>query len=79
MPECPGQPGGGPPGQFQPEPGQHAQQRDAAPPVPLAQPHAALGLDQQLDLSPISADILCMSAIGRVWSVTWYVYAMVYA
>ena len=41
--ERPGQPGGCPPGQFQPEPGQHAQQRDAAPPVPLAQPHGLLG------------------------------------
>jgi len=41
--EGPGQPGGCPSGQFQPEPGQHAQQRDAAPPVPLAQPHGLLG------------------------------------
>ena len=41
--EGPGQPGGGPPGQLQPEPGQHAQQRDAAPPVPLAHPRGLLG------------------------------------
>jgi hypothetical protein len=39
----PGQPGRSPPGQLQPEPGQHAQQRDAAPPVPLAQPPGLLG------------------------------------
>ena len=42
-PEGPGQPGGGAPGQLQPEPGQHGQQRDAAPPVPLAQPPGLLG------------------------------------
>ena len=42
-PEGPGQPGGGAPGQLQAEPGQHAQQRDAAPPVPLAQPCGLLG------------------------------------
>ena len=41
--EGPGQPGGCPSGQFQPEPGQHAQQRHAPPPVPLAQPHGLLG------------------------------------
>ena len=35
-----GQPGGGPPGQLQPEAGQHAQQRHAAPPVPLGTPLA---------------------------------------
>ena len=39
-PEGPGQPGGGPPGQLQPEPGQHPQQRDAAPPVPPLSPSA---------------------------------------
>ena len=38
-----GQPGGGPPGQLQPEPGQHAQQRHAAPPVPLRQAPGLLG------------------------------------
>ena len=32
-PSKPRQPGGGAPGQFQPEPGQHRQQRHAAPPV----------------------------------------------
>ena len=42
-PEGPGHPGGGTPGQLQPEPCQHAQQRDAAPPVPLAQPRGLLG------------------------------------
>ena len=42
-PEGPGQPGGGTPGQLQPEPGQHGQQRDAAPPVSLAQPSGLLG------------------------------------
>ena len=35
-PEGPGQPGGGTPGQLQPEPGQHGQQRHAAPPVSFA-------------------------------------------
>jgi hypothetical protein len=38
-----GQPGGGPPGQLQPEPGQHAQQRHAAPPVPRRHPRGLLG------------------------------------
>ena len=38
-----GQPGGGPPGQLQPEAGQHAQQRHAAPPVPLRQAPGLLG------------------------------------
>ncbi|HEV3288664.1 MAG TPA: hypothetical protein VG123_06700 [Streptosporangiaceae bacterium] len=42
-PEGAGQPGGRAAGQLQPEPGQHPQQRDAAPPVPLAQPHGLLG------------------------------------
>ena len=42
-PEGPRQPGGGTPGQLQPEPGQHGQQRDAAPPVSLAQPSGLLG------------------------------------
>ena len=42
-PEDPGQPGGGAPGQLQPEPGQHDRQRDAAPPVPFAQPLGLLG------------------------------------
>ena len=41
--EGPGQPGGGGTGQLQPEPGQHGRQRDAAPPVPLAQPPDLLG------------------------------------
>ena len=38
-----GQPGGGPPGQLQPEAGQHAQQRHAAPPVPLRHAPGLLG------------------------------------
>ena len=42
-PEGPGQPGGGAPGQLQPEPGQHGQQRHAAPPVPFAHPRGLLG------------------------------------
>jgi hypothetical protein len=42
-PQGPGQPGGGAAGQLQPEPGQHPQQRDAAPPVPLAQPCGLFG------------------------------------
>ena len=38
-----GQPGGGPPGQLQAEAGQHAQQRHAAPPVPLRHAPGLLG------------------------------------
>ena len=38
-----GQPGGGPPGQLQAEAGQHAQQRYAAPPVPLRHAIGLLG------------------------------------
>jgi hypothetical protein len=42
-----GQPGAGPPGQLQPEAGQHAQQRHAAPPVPDGH---AVGLLGERDL-----------------------------
>ena len=38
-----GQPGGGSPGQLQAEPGQHAQQRHAPPPVPPGQPVGLFG------------------------------------